>query len=425
MIKLIKNYKNYIKKLHNSGQAVDHSDILKTLSKMRIDILKDQDTAVIKYTKKFDRVTDPKFSLIVTPKEIKDAYAQVSKDFIAAIKKAKKNIEWYHKQQLPKSWYKKQKDGRAFGMEFNPIEVAGLYVPGGRAPYPSTVLMNSIPAKIAGVGHLIVATPPGENGCVDPSVLVAADICGVDTIVKAGGAQAVFALAQGTKTIPKVDKIVGPGNIFVTMAKQMVYGQVDIDKPAGPSESLVYIDNEKYVSFAAAELLAQLEHDPLASAVGVSESEIILTMVQAEIKKQIINCKRKDVIKGSIKNSALILTKDLKESIDAMNLVASEHLVLITDKHDSIRKKIKHAGAIFLGPYTPVALGDYYAGTNHVLPTAGAARFASPLGVMDFIKYSSLLYFSKQNLQSTSEDMHILTSAEQFDAHGNSVTIRL
>jgi histidinol dehydrogenase len=425
MIPIYANYRDKISILHGKDKAQDLSAIYQQLAQIQTDIAVDKDAALIKYTKQFDQIESDNFQIKVTEKEISEAYNFVSKEYISAIKKAKKNLEDYHTQQQPKDWYIEKEQGIEYGASFNPIDSAGLYVPGGRAPYPSSVLMNAVPATIAGVSNIVMATPPQKNGKIAPQVLVAADICNITNIVKAGGSQAVFALAQGTESVDKVDKIVGPGNIYVTIAKQMVYGQVDIDKPAGPSESLIYINDAKYVSFAAAELLAQLEHDPDAVAVAVSESKDTLLLIQKELKVQLENCQRKETISKSIENSMLFLVRNQEEAIDAINRVASEHLVLLVDEYKSMLPKIKHAGAIFLGPYTPVALGDYYGGTNHVLPTSGAARFASPLGVMDFIKYSSLLYYSKEKLAAAKEDVRIISEMEGFDAHFKSIERRL
>ncbi|MCP4049969.1 MAG: histidinol dehydrogenase [bacterium] len=424
MIQIETEYKSFIKTLHSQNQPQDQVEIVKKLTEIKNRIIEEGDKALIFYTEMFDKVESSNFNLKVSSYEIEEAYSLVPENFISALKKAKKNIEWFHNQQIPKSWYKEKKDGSAFGMRFSPIQKAGLYVPGGRAPYPSSVLMDAVPAKIAGVSSIVMTTPPDKSGKISPQILVAADICGIKTIIKAGGAQAVFAMAYGSESVDKVDKIAGPGNMYVTVAKQMVYGQVDIDKPAGPSEALVYIDNPDYAVFAAAELLSQLEHDPDSVAAGVSENKEILYKIQDEIKKQIEFCSRKDVINQALKNSVLFLSKDIRESIDIINTTASEHLVLLSDNYKKLAADITNAGAVFLGPYTPVALGDYYAGTNHVLPTAGAARFASPLGVMDFMKYSSLLYYSREKLIESEPEIAVLTEMEGFDAHHKSVTIR-
>ncbi|MBT5856315.1 histidinol dehydrogenase, partial [bacterium] len=285
--------------------------------------------------------------------------------------------------------------------------------------------MNAIPAQLAGVKQLIMATPPNHEGKISPGVLAAADCCGIDQIYKVGGAQAVFALAQGTQTIPKVDKIVGPGNIYVTKAKQMVYGLVDIDKPAGPSEVMVYVKDGKHAPYAASELLAQLEHDPLASGVILSTDAEVLKLVKKSLIKQMPKLNRQDVLTRSAVNGMLFLAEDEAHAIECINYVASEHLVLLFDDYEPVLKQINHAGSIFCGVYTPVTLGDYYAGPNHVLPTERAARFSSPLGVMDFVKYSSYMEYTKDSLQKAAPDIKALTDMEGFDAHYAAVDVRL
>ena len=402
---------------------VDTLAIYETLTEIQKEIKSHKDKALRFFTEKFDHV---KLSnVIVTKEEINDAKKVVSKDFIEAIKIAKEKITTFHQNQLPFNWKEDLENGITYGMQYSAIDKAGLYVPGGRALYPSTVLMNAIPAKLAGVEQLIITTPPQKDGSIAPEILVAADLCEVDLIVKAGGAQAIFALAYGTESVPKVDKIVGPGNMYVDQAKQMVYGLCDIDKPAGPSEVCVYVEDENYAKFAAAELLAQLEHDPDASAVAVATHKKILKAIQEECNKQLKKLKRKEIILESAKNSALITVKSRNEAISILNDIASEHLVLMIDKAESFREKIKHAGAIFCGPYTPVALGDYIAGPNHVLPTGKAARFSSPLSVMDFMKFSTHLTYQKENLQDIKKATQTLTTIEQLDAHYESINQRL
>ncbi|MFT5170992.1 MAG: histidinol dehydrogenase [Candidatus Marinamargulisbacteria bacterium] len=424
-LKIITDAQPILETLHRQPIQDDNSDIFVKLIKMKQHILAKGDDAILGYTQEFDGVDTAKFTMKVAEKEIDNAYRQVPKAFIKALKKAKLNLTRYHKYQKPKSWLKKKKNGIAFGMQYKPIEKVGLYVPGGRAPYPSTVLMNAIPAKLANVPNIVMVTPPQKDGSVAPQVLVAADLCGVSDIYKVGGAQAIFGITVGTQTLPKVDKIVGPGNVYVNTAKQMVYGTVDIDKPAGPSEVLVYIQEKKYAAFAAAELLAQLEHDPDAIAIGLSEDKDILDAINEAFTAQLTACKRKDIIEQSAKNAVLILGKDEKESIRLMNEVASEHLVLMVDDYRKFSGQINHAGAIFLGPYTPVTLGDYIAGPNHVLPTGRSARFSSPLNVLDFMKFSSILGYSKKQLGLESGALEILTEMEGFDAHYNAVKIRL
>jgi len=425
-MKLIKeNFKTIISELHNQNQQWDNASLRQNLDEIKNAIISKGDLALRYYTEQFDRVSNPNFQFLVSPDEIKKAYQLVSSKFITAISNAKQNLENYHRHQFPSNWQVSGGNGIQYGAQFSAIETVGIYVPGGRAIYPSTVLMNTIPAKIAGCLNIIMASPPKATGEIAPEILVAADICGVTAIYRMGGSQAVFALAYGTETVPKVDKIVGPGNIYVTLAKQMVYGRVDIDKPAGPSEALIYIQNPQYIPYAAVDFLAQLEHDPQAQAIIISENEALLTQLQTEITQRIPSYSRASIIEESLKNSYLFLSSNLETSVNLINECASEHVVLLIDNPESISSKIKNAGALFLGPFTPVTLGDYYAGTNHVLPTSGTARFASPLGVMDFMKYTSLLSYSADALTKTQDDISILTQVEGFDAHYQAIQERL
>lgn len=407
---------------HNHGAG--GQDINTTLQTIQLDVASKGDAALIDYTGKFDRVNTTHFNLCVSEADRKAAYDNVPDTFVSACKAAIENIKKYHQHQLPQNWHEDQGDA-SFGLKHSPIQRAGLYVPGGRALYPSTVLMNAIPATIAGVEELVMVTPPQPDGTVAPQVLVAADLCGITTICKVGGAQAVFALAAGTQSVPKVDKIVGPGNIWVTRAKQMVYGLVDIDKPAGPSEVLVLVEDENYAQYAASEMWAQLEHDPLASAICISTKRAVLDAVSNAATAQLPQLKRQDILAQSQQNGLLIQAKDTDDAISMMNHIASEHLVLCIDDYQPILDKITHAGSIFCGPYTPVALGDYYAGPNHVLPTERAARYASPLGVMDFMKYSGYMNYSKNRLEQAAPHIQALTDMEGFDAHNASVQTRL
>tara|TARA_Y100001968_G_scaffold72987_1_gene64408 strand:+ start:440 stop:1711 length:1272 start_codon:yes stop_codon:yes gene_type:complete len=403
----------------------NQKSIMQTVATIGEAVRAQRDDAIIAYTKQFDAPKlDDSFNLIVSQTEIDDAYTQVSTDFKEAILLAKKNITAFHSEQQPKSWQKPCSVG-SYGMQYSPIEIVGLYVPGGQALYPSSVLMNTIPASIAGVSQLIMTTPPRADGSLAPEIIVAAIECGVDRIIKAGGAQAIYGLAYGTDLIPAVDKIVGPGNRYVDIAKQAVYGFVDIDKPAGPSEVCIYVDHVDYAAYAAAELFAQCEHDADASGVIISDQEPVLKTVQTELIKQFSNLNRQSIIKKALSNSALYKVLNLDEAITLMNDIASEHLCLISDNAPSIQPKIKHAGAIFCGPYTPVALGDYIAGPNHVLPTARAARFSSALSVFDFVKFSSILTASKESLRDVQPALDTLTSIESLDAHRNTISIRL
>jgi histidinol dehydrogenase len=423
-MKLIKkNIFTEIAKIQSQNSQLENETVRKKLLSIEKEVIKSGDLALNKFTKEFDGVVVKKIK--VSPEEIDLAYKNTSKRIILALKHAKKNLEGYCSRQLPKSWYRSPGWQVKYGQKFTAIENVGLYVPGGRAPYPSTVLMNAVPAKTAGVKNIIMVTPPNKDGQIPSSILVAAHLAGVTEIYKVGGSQAIFALAYGTQSIPKVDKIVGPGNIYVTLAKQMVYGKVDIDKPAGPSEALIYFNQAKYLKYAAADFIAQLEHDPDASAIAISEDETLLKKLSAEVLLQIEACSRKEIIKKALANSYLFLTQDQNESMALINACASEHLVLLVDKAEKLVKDIKNAGAIFIGPFTPVTLGDYYAGPNHVLPTSGTARFASPLGVMDFFKYSSLLSYSQGALKKASQDLAILTDLEGFSAHNHAAQIRL
>jgi len=424
MIPIRKDYARFIEETHSQNTGTNRQDILNTLSEIRDAIKKTGDEALCHYTQKFDKAAITPESLFVTPEEIKAAYNKVPAEFIEAIKAAHKNIYDFHKHQTPKNWENTPRDGVTYGMQFSPIDSVGLYVPGGRASYPSTVLMDAIPAKIAGVTHIIIATPPSADGTISPQILVAADCCGVTQILKAGGSQAIFALAQGTKSVKKVNKIVGPGNIYVDLAKQLVYGQVDIDKPAGPSDVLVYCDNPAYAPYAASELLAQLEHDPLSVGIVVASEEAILKAIQNALDVQLPTLSRKDIIKEAANNSALLLVEET-QMIPTINAIAPEHLVLLTKNHAALRPQITTAGAIFCGLYTPVTLGDYYAGPNHVLPTSGTARFASPLSVMDFMRFSTHLTYSESALQNDAPHLEALTKMEGFDAHYNAVSCRI
>ena len=420
-----KDYNLVIEKLHNLSQQTENLDVKQRLEEMENEIRKTGDQALLKYTERFDKVKIKGFELRVRKEEVTKAYTKVSPQFIQAIKRAQKNLRRYYKHQLPQNWVIEETPGVKYGMKYQAIETIGVYVPGGRAPYPSTVLMNCIPAQIAKVSRIVMVTPPNAEGEIAPQILVAADIVGINEIYKVGGGQAIFALAYGTASIPKVDKIVGPGNIFVTLAKQMVFGRVGIDKTAGPSDVLVYIKDEKYLGLAAAEALAQLEHDPLSQAIIVSENHDLLLKLVEEIRKQKEERSRKEIIEQSLQNLFLILSKDEKETIEIINKYAPEHLVLIVEKAAKLVNKIKNAGAIFLGAYTPVTVGDYYAGPNHVLPTSGTARFSSPLGVMDFFKYSSIVEYTKSALRKANRDISELTKMEGFEAHQKAVDIRL
>ncbi|MGI6018123.1 MAG: histidinol dehydrogenase [Marvinbryantia sp.] len=389
------------------------------------DVRRRRDAAVFEYTERFDHVFLTSDSIRVTKKEIEEAYAQTDVKLIEVIRKALVNIRAYHEKQRQYSWFDSRTDGVMLGQKVTPLSCIGVYVPGGKAVYPSSVLMNVLPAKVAGVGSIIMTTPCGKNGKVNPSTLVAANEAGVDEIYKVGGAQAVAAMAFGTQTIPKVDKIVGPGNIYVALAKKAVYGFVNIDSIAGPSEILVLADETANPRFVAADLLSQAEHDELASAILITTSRKLAEAVTEEIEKFTQELSRREIIQKSLANFGYILVADsMNTAIAAANDIASEHLEIVTANPFEVMTKIKNTGAIFIGEYSSEPLGDYFAGPNHVLPTNGTARFFSPLGVDDFIKKSSIVYYSKEALEEIHEDIETFAKAEQLTAHANSIHVR-
>lgn len=383
------------------------------------------DQALFDYTKEFDHCELNKDGIRVTREEIQEAYGKMEPDFVEVIRKAADNIRTFHQKQVRNSWFDVQPDGSLLGQKITPIARAGVYVPGGKAAYPSSVLMNVIPAKVAGVSEIIMTTPPGADGKVNPGTLVAADIAGVDTIYKAGGAQAIAAMAFGTESIPKVDKISGPGNIFVALAKKAVYGHVSIDSIAGPSEVLVLADESATPKYVAADLLSQAEHDELASAILITTSETLAKQVEAEIEGFLSTLSREEIMRKSLDNYGYILLADsMEDAIDTANAIASEHLEILTKNPFEVMTKIKNAGAIFLGEYSSEPLGDYFAGPNHILPTNGTARFFSPLGVDDFIKKSSVISYSKEALEAVHNDIELFARKEGLTAHENSIKVR-
>ncbi|WP_066720581.1 histidinol dehydrogenase [Clostridium sp. Marseille-P299] len=383
------------------------------------------DAAVFDYTKKFDKIELSPSNILVTEEEIQEAYEKIDKEVLSVIKKAIKNIREYHEKQKQYSWFDSQPNGIILGQKVTPIEAVGVYVPGGKAAYPSSVLMNVIPAKVAGVTRIAMTTPPSKDGKVYEGTLVAAHEAGVTEIYKVGGAQAIAALAHGTKSIKKVDKIVGPGNIYVALAKKAVYGHVSIDSIAGPSEILVLADETANPRFVAADLLSQAEHDELASAILITTSKELAYQVAKEVDEFIKVLSRKEILTKSIDNYGYILIgKDLEEAIDTANEIASEHLEIVTKDAFQVMTKIKNAGAIFIGEYSSEPLGDYFAGPNHVLPTNGTAKFFSPLSVDDFIKKSSIISYSKEALQPVYKDIVKFATAEGLTAHANSIAVR-
>ena len=388
-------------------------------------VKEEKDAAVFAYTAKFDGAELTADTIEVTDAEIEEAYAQVDDTLLTFIRKAKDNIESYHAKQRQNSWFDSKPDGTILGQKITPLHRVGVYVPGGKAVYPSSVLMNVMPAKVAGVDEIIMVTPPGKNGKVSPNTLVAAKEAGVDKIYKVGGAQAIAALAYGTESIPKVDKIVGPGNIYVALAKKAVYGHVSIDSIAGPSEILVVADETANPRYVAADLLSQAEHDELASAILVTTSEKLAHEVSDQVDGFLKKLSRAEIISKSLDNYGYILLADTMEDvIDVANEIASEHLEIQTKNPFEVMTKIRNAGAIFIGEYASEPLGDYFAGPNHILPTNGTAKFFSPLSVDDFIKKSSIISYSREALQKVHKDIESFAKAEQLTAHANSIHVR-
>ena len=384
-----------------------------------------RDEAVFEYTLKFDGATIDQDNIRVTEEEIKEAYEQVDPKLLDVIRKALVNIRDYHAKQKQYSWFDSDESGIILGQKVTPLKTVGVYVPGGKAVYPSSVLMNVIPAKVAGVSNIIMTTPCGKDGKVYPSTLVAAKEAGVDAIYKVGGAQAIAALAFGTESIPKVDKIVGPGNIYVALAKKAVFGYVSIDSIAGPSEIMVLADETANPRFVAADLLSQAEHDEMASAILVTTSETLAEQVSVEVDKFVATLSRKEIIQKSLDNYGYILVADtMQDAIDTVNEIASEHLELVTKNPFETMTKIRNAGAIFIGEYSSEPLGDYFAGPNHVLPTNGTAKFFSPLGVDDFIKKSSIISYSRDALENVYKDIIQFAECEKLTAHANSIRVR-
>lgn len=383
------------------------------------------DKALFAYTEKFDHAKLEKETVQVRKEEIQAAYSLVDPSLPDIIRKALKNIRSYHEKQKKQSWFDSQKEGVILGQKVLPLNRVGVYVPGGKAAYPSSVLMNIVPAKAAGVQEIIMCTPCGKDGCVNPATLVAANEAGADRIYKVGGAQAIAAMAFGTESIPKVDKIVGPGNIYVALAKKAVYGHVSIDSIAGPSEILVLADESANPRYVAADLLSQAEHDEMASAILITTSRTLAEQVSAEIEGFLETLSRKEIIQKSLDNYGYILLADtMEDAIETANEIASEHLEIVTRNPFEVMTKIRNAGAIFLGEYSSEPLGDYFAGPNHVLPTNGTAKFFSPLGVDDFIKRSSIIYYSREALKPLSEDIIKFANTEHLTAHANSIRVR-
>ncbi len=397
----------------------------KAVSEILNRVKEEGDSALFAYTEKFDQAHIDAEGIQVTEEEIKEAYEAVKPELLEIIRKALRNIEDYHKKQRQYSWFDSKPDGTMLGQKVTPLQRVGVYVPGGKAVYPSSVLMNIVPAKVAGVEEIVMVTPPGRDGKVTANTLVAAKEAGADVIYKVGGAQAIGALAYGTESIPKVDKIVGPGNIYVALAKKAVYGHVSIDAVAGPSEILVIADETANPRFVAADLLSQAEHDELASSILVTTSETLAHEVSREVDLFLKKFSRREIIEKSLEQYGYILVADsMEEAIAVANDIASEHLEIQTKEPYDVMMKIRNAGAIFIGEYSSEPLGDYYAGPNHVLPTNGTARFFSPLSVDDFIKKSSIIAYSKAALEAVHEDIERFANAEQLTAHANSIKVR-
>ena len=388
------------------------------------EVRNNRDQAVFNYTKQFDGADINAGNILVTEEEIAEAYEQVDTTLLAVIRKSLVNIKKYHEKQVQNSWFTTE-DGIILGQKVTALATVGVYVPGGKAVYPSSVLMNVLPAKVAGVDRIVMCTPPGKDGKVYPSTLVAAKEAGVDEIYKVGGAQAIAAMAFGTESVPKVDKIVGPGNIYVALAKKSVFGYVSIDSIAGPSEILVLADETANPRYVAADLLSQAEHDEMASAILITTSQKLAEEVSAEIDQFVAELSRKEIIQKSLDNYGYILVADnMEEAIDTVNAIASEHMEIVTADPFHVMTKIRNAGAIFIGEYSSEPLGDYFAGPNHVLPTNGTAKFFSALSVDDFIKKSSIISYSREALEKVHKDIEQFAECEKLTAHANSIRVR-
>ncbi len=429
MISIIKYGDEEGKKLVSdilSRSQLENKEVQRTVDAIIADIRENGDKALFEYTKKFDKFDVTSENILVKRDEIEEAYSLVDKELTGVIKRSAERITSFHEKQKINSWLEPARNGEMLGQLIRPLERVGVYVPGGKAAYPSSVLMNIVPAKVAGVGEIIMTTPPDKNGKINPTTIVAADIAGVDKIYKAGGAQAVAALAFGTESIPKADKIVGPGNIFVALAKRSVYGYVNIDSVAGPSEILVLADESANPEYVAADMLSQAEHDEMASAILITVSASLAERVKAELERQTAKLERRAIIEKSLSDyGAIILVNNFDEACALSNAVAPEHMEVCTERPFELLPKIQNAGAVFLGHYTPEPLGDYMAGPNHVLPTGGTARFFSPLSIDDYIKKSSIISFSEEAFRELGEDVIRFANAEGLTAHANSVRVRM
>jgi len=413
-----------LKRIINRGETATE-EVAGAVKEVVDRVRKEGDPAILEYTEKFDKVKLTLKEMKVSADEIKDAYNRIEPKKVDALKLAARNIQSFHEKQKVSSWVIQEANGVILGQLARPIRSVGVYVPGGKACYPSSVLMNVIPAKVAGVEQLVMCSP-APGGILNPYILIAADIAGVSEIYRIGGAQAVAAMAYGTATIPKVDKIVGPGNIYVATAKRSVFGQVDIDMIAGPSEILVIADDSANPTFVAADLLSQAEHDELASSILITTSRALAERVDAEIERQLANLTRKEIARKAIDRfGAIVLTADLHDAAAISNSIAPEHLELAVEKPFELLALVKNAGAIFLGHYTPESVGDYIAGPNHVLPTGGTARFFSPLSTDSFMKKSSLIFYTKEGLDKVGEAVLQIADIEGLEAHGNTIRVRM
>jgi len=413
-----------LEKLIGRG-ASGYVEYEKTVQEIISSVREDGDSALIAYEKKFDRCDLTPLTLRVSPQEIQEAYDALDPALIEVMKRAARNIRSYHEKQKRESWITTREDGVILGQKITPIAVSGCYVPGGRAVYPSSVLMNIVPAKVAGVARIVMCTPPGADGKAAAGTVVAADLAGADEIYKIGGAQAIAAMAYGTETVPKVDKITGPGNIFVALAKKACFGVTGIDSVAGPSEILVIADKTADPRFVAADLLSQAEHDPMASAILLTTDRELAQAVSDEIDGFLKTLSRAEIIKKSLDDYGYIFVGEtMDDLVEAANTIASEHLEIVTEDPFSVMTKIKNAGAIFLGSYSSEPLGDYFAGPNHILPTNGTARFFSPLGVHDFVKKNSIISYSKEALRAVHKDIELFAMSEGLTAHANSIAVR-
>lgn len=403
----------------------NYSEYESTVNEILEDVRKNGDSALFAYTQKFDHFALNAENIRVDRKETEEAYGKLDSGLVEVMRHSAENIREFHRKQLRSGWFDTREDGSLLGVKMTPIARAGVYVPGGKAAYPSSVLMNVIPAKVAGVKEIIMTTPPGADGCVNPGTLVAADIAGVDTIYKVGGAQAVAAMAFGTESVPKVDKLTGPGNIFVALAKKAVYGYVGIDSIAGPSEILVLADETANPRYVAADLLSQAEHDELASAILITTSRELAEKVSEQVEIFTEKLSRREIIQKSLEQYGyILLAPNMQDAIDAANEIASEHLEILTENPYEIMAKIHNAGAIFLGEHSSEPLGDYYAGPNHILPTNGTAKFFSPLNVDDFMKKTSIISYSRDALEKVHNEIEIFAESEGLTAHANSIKVR-